>query len=224
MSRYRDRNKRPGRSKATRTPRQRILVVCEGGVTEPSYLKRFQAFVKNQLVEIIYEDGEGDPQFVVTTARDFKTKAARRAQSENDSNLDFDRVWCVIDVDDHSRLDQARIMALDHGIELAISNPSFELWLLLHLRESPGSRKQDAIRSLLKQKQHWPTYQKEVLSVHFKDCETGYHQAVIRAKKLDELAASIREPGKNPSTGVYRLTEEIRLGFASPGNESLPGS
>lgn len=198
-------------------------MVCEGGVTEPSYLKRFQAFVKNQLVEIIYEDGEGDPQFVVTIARDFKTKAARRAQSENDSNLDFDRVWCVIDVDDHSRLHQAKIMAQDHGIELAISNPSFELWLLLHLRESPGARKQDAIRSLLKQKQHWPTYQKEVLAVHFKDCEEGYHQAVTRAKKLDELAAGIGEPGKNPSTGVYRLTEEIRLGFASPGNESLPG-
>jgi len=39
----------------------------------------------------------------------------------------------------------------------------------------------------------------------------GYPDAVRRAQQLDADAVSLGEPGRNPTTGVYRLTELIRV-------------
>lgn len=185
-------------------------MVCEGEVTEPSYLKGFCRFAKNALVEVTVADRQGVPRTVVEIGKELKNKAADQARRENDDNLKFDRVWCVFDVDNHPHIDQARTMAGDNDIHLAISNPNFELWLLLHLQDSPGTQERSTIRNLLKKR--WPKYDK---AVNFNQCEDGYLNAVSRATKLDELAAAIGEEGKNPSTGVYRLTEEIRLGVDS---------
>lgn len=49
---------------------------------------------------------------------------------------EVDECWCVFDVEwprHHPHLAQAIRLAEDHGIRLAISNPCFELWLILHL-------------------------------------------------------------------------------------------
>jgi hypothetical protein len=52
-----------------------------------------------------------------------------------------------------------------------------------------------------------PNYEK---AVRFRDVEPGYDQAVSRAARLDRDAEAMGEPGRNPTTGVYRLTEAIR--------------
>lgn len=52
-----------------------------------------------------------------------------------------------------------------------------------------------------------PGYGKHVA---FKALEGGYHEAVRRARRLDEAAAEAGEAGRNPTTGVFRLTEAIR--------------
>lgn len=44
----------------------------------------------------------------------------------------------------------------------------------------------------------------------FDDYRHGYELAVARAARLDESAREDGEPGRNPSTGVYVLTERIR--------------
>ncbi|MGH3940412.1 MAG: RloB family protein, partial [Pseudonocardiaceae bacterium] len=46
--------------------------------------------------------------------------------------------WCVFDVEwpkNHPNLKQAIQLARDHNIRLAISNPCFELWLILHFED-----------------------------------------------------------------------------------------
>ncbi|MFF3852975.1 RloB family protein [Micromonospora sp. NPDC002575] len=51
---------------------------------------------------------------------------------------EVDECWCVFDVEwpqNHPYLDEAVRLAARHGIRLAISNPCFELWLILHFRE-----------------------------------------------------------------------------------------
>ncbi len=47
---------------------------------------------------------------------------------------DGDSIWCVFDRDDNSNevLLRAKQSAQKEGYHLAYSNPSFELWLLLH--------------------------------------------------------------------------------------------
>lgn len=109
-------------------------------------------------------------------------------------------------IDDHPKLEEARVTALDNGIELAISNPSFELWLLLHLRDNPGAQHRDHLARILRQL--IPGYNKHVEFARF---APGYQDAVKRARSLDRRADEDEEPGRNPTTGVWRLTESIRV-------------
>ena len=68
-------------------------------------------------------------------------------------------------------------------------------------------------------KAHVAGYDKHSKHVDFDDYRDGYPKAVQGAKALDQLAERIREPGKNPTTGVYLLTEKI-----IPPPISYPGS
>ena len=96
-------------------------------------------------------------------------------------------------------------MARDNGIELAVSHPCFELWLWLHFAEQPGMRDRHDLQRMMKQ--HIPNYDKHV---DYSDCSAGYDAAVKRSSRLDENAALDHDEGRNPTTGVWRLTESIR--------------
>ena len=52
-----------------------------------------------------------------------------------------------------------------------------------------------------------PKYDKHV---DYATYSAGYQQAVMRAKRMDESAESDNDPDRNPTTGVYKLTELIR--------------
>lgn len=142
---------------------------------------------------------------MVTIARDRKKAAETEATKEEDDNLKYDSVWVVFDVDDHPRIPDAIQMARDNSIELAISNPAFELWLLLHFRDQPGMNGRAVVRRLLDG--FIRDYDK---SVNFADYEDGYEDAVRRAKALGAYNGQTCQPGPNPSTGVHVLTESIR--------------
>ena len=127
--RQRDREKHHARRPPQLQPRLRILVVCEGSVTEPEYFFAFRDWVRNPRVQITLPKTRGTPFTLVQLALRLKQEAARRARAESDENLHFDEVWCVYDVDDHPKLNDARQLAEANHIQLAISNPCFELWL-----------------------------------------------------------------------------------------------
>ena len=55
-------------------------------------------------------------------------------------------------------------------------------------------------------KNHLKGYDKKV---NFDDLASGYQQAVNRARRLDEDAAKMGESGRDPTTGVWELTESI---------------
>lgn len=46
----------------------RILVICEGKVTEPEYLNAFRQKERNPLVEVEIDDTNGDPKTLVERA------------------------------------------------------------------------------------------------------------------------------------------------------------
>ncbi len=134
-----------------------------------------------------------------------KHDAEIEARRQRDENLAFDEVWCVHDIDEHPKIDEARVMARDNDILLAVSNPCFELWLLLHFRDSPGPQhRNDAIRML---RDFCYDYDK---NIRFSDFADGYRQGVMRARRLDAMALEEGHPGRNPTTQVWRLTESIR--------------
>ncbi len=202
----RDRDRSKARRAPFREPKPRILVVCEGKNTEPQYLNGFKNACRNPRVDIEIPKFQGVPKPLVNEAKRLKKKADTAAKKERDDNLKYDAVWAVFDVDVHPHISEAQQMAQASGIELAISNPSIELWLLLHFRASPGMKDRKVLTSLLKS--HVEDYDKHVdYARHYKD---GYEKAVTRAKALDKLADAANSPGCNPTTGVHKLTESIR--------------
>ncbi len=137
-------------------------------------------------------------------ARDRKRAAEIAARKHEDDNLAYDSVWCVFDIDEHPNVNDAKQMAAANGIKLAISNPCFELWLLLHFREPPGSEHRRRIQARLSE--HVADYDKHIAIEVFLP---HYPEAAKRAAKLDRLARQVNLPERNPTTGVYKLLEEI---------------
>lgn len=202
--RHRNRTRRPGRRKPFREPKPIILVVCEGEATEPEYINALCKAFHNSRVTVKVASEHGVPLSLVKIAKDYKFRKADEARRERDENIAYDSVWVVFDRDDHPNVPDALTMARDNGIEVAMSNPSFELWLLLHFRDSPGMQSRDVMARMLRT--FISDYDKHIEWLHF---ASGYPEAVGRAKRLDYAADADRDHGRNPTTGVYKLAEEI---------------
>jgi len=101
---------------------------------------------------------------------------------------------------DPKRLQQAR----DNKVSLAVSNPSFEIWALLHFEDQTGHIRREQVRSRLKK--HIPDYDKEL------PCDVllpMLSDATGRAKNLEDWHGSRGTVGANPYTGVHRLVQLI---------------
>jgi hypothetical protein len=190
------------RRRAFREPLPRLLIVCEGQKTEPLYFQYLRRRVRSVLVEI--DDRSGVPKTLVERAVARVKEANAAAKSMRDVFQKFDEVWCVFDVDAHPRLPDAKQQASAHGIQLAISNPCFELWALIHYQDHTRYESGSEVVRLLKV--HVPMYGK-VLPCD--ELELRYRDAVLRARVLDQRVRSGLSDG-NPSTGVHILTERIR--------------
>lgn len=127
MTARRTRAKELRRGTASRPERKTVVVFCEGAATEPDYiraLKRLPNIRDNTAINIEIAPRQGVPFTLV------KLAVERAADDE------VDECWCVFDVEwpkHHPNLDRALSLADQHDIKLAISNPCFELWLILHL-------------------------------------------------------------------------------------------
>ena len=192
------------RRNPSRAPKQRFLIVCEGTVTEPCYFRQLRHLLRS-LIELVIIPG-GDPKTLVERAVEKKAESYRAAHRQGDAYLAYDQVWCVCDVDEHKRLPAALQQARDNGINMAVSNPSFELWALLHFADQTAHIEREKARALCKK--HMPRYDKEL------PCDVlmpRYPDARQRAVKLEQWHESRDTAGSNPSTGVYLLVEQIRV-------------
>ena len=201
MARRRDdlRRRRP-----VTEPRPRVLICCEGQVTEPSYFNGLKREGHNILLHVEVKPGGRVPKTLVDYDVDLKREAEKTARQQKDENLKYDEVWCVFDVDVHPHLPEAKQKAEANGINAAISNPCFELWLLLHFQDQRAHVERHHVQSACRG--HMPGYVKEV---PFELVFPHHHEAVGRAVALDKWQVGQSRPGGNPSTGVHRLTERI---------------
>lgn len=185
-------------------PKQRLLICCEGKVTEPSYFGALKAEVRNSLLEIqIYGRGES-PKTLVESAVERKRWAEKEAARLKDDTVLYDEVWCVFDVDSHPNIPDAKQQATDNNVRLAISNPCFEVWMLLHFQEQTAYIDRGHLKRACCK--HVKNYKKEI---PYDTVRPTYGKAVTRAKNLDRMHVRSGKPGANPSTGVYGLTERI---------------
>lgn len=121
------------RSRFSRPPRPRIIgkkfiIVCEGK-TEYNYFRAIRRSMRLSTLQInIANPGASDPRSIVN-------EAIQRwsANKQEGGWTGDDSAWAVYDGDEHIRNDpknwnDARQLADANNINLAVSNPCFELW------------------------------------------------------------------------------------------------
>lgn len=192
------------RRRAFTEPRPSVLICCEGKVTEPSYLNGLKNELRIRLCRVEVVPAGPNPKTIVDYAVEKKQESEHRAQREKDENLKYDEVWCVFDVDSHHHIPEAKQKASANGVELAISNPCFELWLLLHFKDQRAHIERHDVQSACRE--CMPGYDK---NVPFHKVFPHYESAVQRTVELNKWQESRGCAGGNPSTGVHRLTERI---------------
>ena len=205
MARKRDSLQRRG---PRRQPKQRFLIVCEGTVTEPCYFRDVR-HVERSLIELQIEP-RATPKTIVERAVELKKQANRDAKRRADDNLKYDEVWCVFDVDDHRLIVEAKEQAKANGVEVAISNPCFELWALLHFQDQRADIERGKVQHLCAT--CMPGYEKKL---DYEALRPKYSDALKRAEVLEKWHDSRGTVGANPSTLVHRLVQRIMSRAAS---------
>ncbi len=183
--------------------RDRFVIFCEGTLTEPLYLKAFASLPQVRSVATLDIRGLGyEPRRLVEEAKSVK-------RSERNQWIGVTEYWCVFDVEaptPHARLNDAVQMARDNGIKVAISNPCFELWLVLHYVDHDGWINNDDCSSL-RRRQDKSQGKRLDGAVYM----SRRHHAIERARRLATMhvRANRQLPDDNPSSSLYLLMEAI---------------
>jgi hypothetical protein len=197
-----------GRTVGVLQPRKTLLLFCEGARTEPEYfeaLRRMPEVREKASVEIKIEAGVGGsaPLTLVRAAVDAKGRCTREKG-------EIDEFWCVFDVEwptNHPNLTEAIRLAETNGIELAISNPCFELWLILHHKDHRSWLDTEA--AIRARKVCDGAAGKGLAPEHYLPNRS---KAVKRASALDRWHSQngTTFPDDNPSSGVYKIVETLK--------------
>ncbi len=200
------------RRRGSREVRQRFLLLCEGIVTEREYFEHLRKELRGTLVTIEISREQGDPLRLVKEASRMLRDSSRQARRSRDDYMRYDSVWCVCDVDDHARLEEAVRLAARQGVSMAISNPCFEIWPALHFDPCTRHVTSDDLKAIIRR--HLPGYEKSL------DCQKlvgRQEEAVRRAIALENQHARNGKPtGSNPSTGVWKLVQTLKDSAGSP--------
>lgn len=162
--------RRYARQTARRKERQiacKILIVCEGSKTEPSYFEAFRSFNHGTIIYDIEVKGLGDNTLnVVNKAIDLKSKG------------EYDRVWAVFDKDSFpdSKFNAAIAKAKKNEIGCAWSNEAFELWFLYHfVNRTTGMTRDEYKKAISEAVNNSPKYKLKKKYVYTKKSKDNYH-------------------------------------------------
>ena len=208
-----ERNRRKDeRKKGIKKELDRVIIACEGSVTEKQYFQSiFDELVKNHNIAktslVIANHSHTDPKGVL---------ADLEKALENDS--EFEHKWIVIDRDevkpnggghDIENFNGAISSAEVKGINVAYSNPSFEIWYLLHFEYRNTALTRDEVITELKK---YVDYEKNSKTI-YSELLSSQKIAIENAKNLETVHTTfgkfLQPAIDNPSTTVYKLVEHL---------------
>ena len=168
--------------------RKIALVICEGE-TEVCYINLLKTWFKSPIRIVSHIEGTKiTPSLVEKRTKELKI-----------SQWDKVHTFLMYDMDVQAINEKLRKCKA----EMLLSNPCFEIWLLLHAKDQKAAIETDAlIKELKKSAPVWKNYSKSA----FTDTQKAFLNsnkdiAVARAKELHEFL--------NPSTGIYKLIEML---------------
>ena len=173
----------------------RILIVCEGGKTEPNYFKCFR------------------PANIVVIGLGQNTDSLVREAIRLQNKDDFDQVWCVFDRDNFPahNFNLAFSLATSNNIQIVYSNEAFELWYFLHFDYlDAGITRHQYIEKLndIMLKQFSRKYAKN--STEMYDLLLNFQSTAIKnANTLLQNYPNLNPESDKPSTTVHLLVEEL---------------
>lgn len=196
--------RRATKKKQQQRKSKKVLVLAAEGSnkTEKTYFNEFNS--KQQEYRIIHARGNNtDPVKIVQDA----------INSAEKEELDYDygdRAVAIFDVDfgKEKQIREAIALANSNNVEVVLSNPCFEIWLLLHFRYSTKSynNNEAVLNELIKL---WPKYDKNIAS--YKEIDSLTKVAIENAKKVKayfkENYGYADVVKCNSSTDVYQLVE-----------------
>lgn len=109
-----------------------FVIASEGRLSEPQYFAHIAEFLKTRqlgrLVKVeplLRDDNASDFKRVLSMLDEYKSKYSLK---------ESDRLWCLVDADNwpEKNIAQAQQLCKQKQYEFCMTNPCFELWLLLH--------------------------------------------------------------------------------------------
>lgn len=186
--------------------RKFFLIVTEGK-TESRYFEHFRSTTGPRIESVDKQDSR--------TRLVEKAIELRGQYKKEKRYTKGDETWVVFDRDvdlgkpnDKETFNRALELAYREDIQVAYSNDSFELWLLLHLQNISTPMHRKDIEKKLKSHLGGYTHGDDV----FDRINSNYSRAAKRAEQmLEEANENETNPvDANPSTTVHLLTEKLR--------------
>jgi hypothetical protein len=197
MSRSRFKGQSAARRPGGAPPRGRSIVICvDGEKTEAEYFRGWRRKLGQVGIELrSYTVTSGGNAYEAVEA------SIRKMQADPDA----DEYWCVCDVDDTSKQDLQRAVALAHktGINLCLSCRSFEVWLALHWEQISTAVITNEKQAKALVARHYAKYATGPKEVPFELLFPNTERAIKNAEWLEQQLC------ENPSTMVHRLVEKL---------------
>jgi hypothetical protein len=189
---------------------RKIVVACEGSKTEPGYFESIGRELRLRTLRIILlrHQGKTDPRSIIERAIE-----KRQEMKQDRAWTQGDTAWAVFDGDEHieqspENWKSAIALAKKQKIQLAITNPCFELWYLIHFRDHFSQITRDRVINLLVK--HIPNYDKS-MCLYPEPLKPLTEQAIQRA---EQIAAQIQrdelDEHSNPCcSGLPKLVQSL---------------
>lgn len=193
------------RLNSRRTIKKTYLIVTNGAVTEPRYFQNY----KFPNLKIVHYGGSP-----LETMR----KAVKIAGEQRKAQAKYAGVWVVVDKDNYeeTELQEAQKLGKQKHIDLIVSVPCFEIWLLWHLQECGSylttpqaqERFERALSAILPADQVRKRKKTEK-SRKFLPTTFPYNQWTKAKERNDKIVRSKGKPYPNPSSPVGEIMETV---------------
>lgn len=192
--------KRQRKAHPPRREHRRLLVVTEGLATEKQYVERLNQHLRDSAVAVSVKavGVRKDPLEVVKKCIELKDAAARSRKA-------YDQCVCLVDVDQHTTLDEAAKTARAADVGLLVSRLKFEVWLLWHTSESRAANSSKQLDALMAK--HELLYKEKHLALRFpiENVDDAVHTA-----RLADPEMAMGRVGPDPSTAMPLLVALMR--------------
>lgn len=199
-------NRRP----PTRKVAQKILIACEGSKTEPIYFESIRNDLRLPTLKIIVlrHQSKTDPRSIIE-----RLIEERQQMKDNQEWSKDDNAWAVFDGDEHiekslDKWNSAISRANKQNINLAITNPCFELWYLIHYQDNLAQITREKIIKALGK--HINNYDKS-MCLYPEPLKPLTEKAIQRANKIaKQIEANELDEYSNPCcSGLPRLISSL---------------